>query len=203
MQRDTRQGLVTITALAAVLLLAVLTLTLQTRTASDLRLIARLVDDIESRTAKDSIFDRLRPLIAIAMANARGTLVLDGTPLVLTETGRVWEVRVQDVEGQIDLYLAPPDLLALLPIPPESGNLRERELAQLPPGARFPVLAMSAARFGISSPSIIGLITQSASTGMLRLRTAPAQLNTAGFFAGPREAEQVTLVAISIQEVLQ
>jgi HAMP domain-containing protein len=57
-----------LTTLAGVLLLAVLTLTLQTRTTADLRLLARLTDDLETRAAKDSLHDRLRPLIVEAMA---------------------------------------------------------------------------------------------------------------------------------------
>ncbi|OYW61743.1 MAG: hypothetical protein B7Z31_02320 [Rhodobacterales bacterium 12-65-15] len=149
MPRNPCQGLTTLATLAAVLLLATLTLTLQTRTQADLRVLARLTDDLETRAAKDSLYDRLRPLIAGAMAGIPdAALTLDSTPLILTEQGRDWEVRVQDVEGQIDLYLAPPDLLALLPIPPETATLRTTELAQLPPGARFPVLPSTAARFG-------------------------------------------------------
>jgi HAMP domain-containing protein len=42
MPRNPRQGLTTLATLAAVLLLAVLTLTLQTRTQANLRLLARL-----------------------------------------------------------------------------------------------------------------------------------------------------------------
>jgi hypothetical protein len=47
-----------------------------------------------------------------AMAGARGpgTPTLDGTPLTLTQGGQTWEVRVQDVEGLVDLSLAAPDL---------------------------------------------------------------------------------------------
>ena len=46
MRRDPQKGLTTLAALAAILLLAVLTLTLQTRTAADLRLLARLTTAI-------------------------------------------------------------------------------------------------------------------------------------------------------------
>ncbi len=201
MPRNPRQGLTTLASLAAILL-AVLTLTLQTRAQADLRLLARLTDDLESRAAKDSLTDRLRPLIAEAMAGSPdAALTLDSTPVILTEAGRDWDIRVQDVEGQVDLYLAPPDLLALLPIPPDTATLRASELAQLPPATRFPVLPMTAARFGLDPAQLDGLITQSASTGMLRLRTAPEALRTANLLPGPRETEQVTRVAISIREV--
>jgi hypothetical protein len=202
MPRNPRQGLTTLAALAAILILAVLTLTLQTRTQADLRLLARLTDDLETRAAKDSLTDRLRPLIAEAMADTPNAAVkLDSTPLILTEAGRDWEVRVQDVEGQIDLYLAPPDLLALLPIPTETATLRARELARLPPGTRFPVLPMTAARFGLVFTELDGLITQSTTTGMLRLRTRPEPLRGAANLPGPREGEQISRVAISVRPV--
>ncbi len=86
MPRNPKQGLTTLAALAGILLLAVLTLTLQTRTAADLRLLARLTDDLETRAAKDSLTDRLRPLIAEAMAGSPdAALTFDSTPLILTE----------------------------------------------------------------------------------------------------------------------
>lgn len=203
MPRNPRQGLTTLASLAAVLLLAVLTLTLQSRTQADLSLIARLTQDLEIEAAKDSLTDRLRiPFAAALTGDANATLKLDSTPLILTEAGRDWEVRVQDVEGQVDLYLASPDLLALLPLDPQStAAARTRELAALPPGARFPVLPMTAARIGLDANQLDGLITQSSSTGMLRLRTIPEALRSSNLLAGPREAEQVTTVAISIRPV--
>jgi len=202
MPRNPHQGLTTLATLAAVLLLAVLTLTLQTRTAADLRLLSRLTADLETGAAKDSLYDRLRPLIAEAMAGTPdAALTLDSTPPILTELGRDWEIRVQDVEGQVDLYLAPPDLLGILSVPTETSPLRSEALAQLPPGARFPVLPMTAARFGLDAARLEGLITQNSTTGMLRLRTSPEALRRADLLPGPREGEQVTRVAISIRAV--
>jgi len=67
MPRNQAQGLTTLATLAGVLLLAVLTLTLQTRTEADLRLLARLTDDLEARSAKDSLYDRLRAHLAAAL----------------------------------------------------------------------------------------------------------------------------------------
>lgn len=57
MPRNPRSGLTTLAALAGILLLAVLTLALQTRTTADLRLLARLTDGLETRAAKDSLTD--------------------------------------------------------------------------------------------------------------------------------------------------
>jgi hypothetical protein len=70
MPRNPSQGLAT---LAAVLLLAVLALTLQTRTQADLRLLARLTEDLKTRAAKDSLTDRLRARLAVALTGVPAT----------------------------------------------------------------------------------------------------------------------------------
>lgn len=73
--RNPRQGVTTLAALAGILLLAVLPLTLQTRTAADFRLFARLTDDLETRAAKDSLTDRLRtPPLAAALTKDPGVI---------------------------------------------------------------------------------------------------------------------------------
>lgn len=58
-----------------------MTLTLQTRTAADLRLLARLTDDLETRAAKDSLTNRLRAPLAVALTGApNAALKLDSSP---------------------------------------------------------------------------------------------------------------------------
>lgn len=200
MLRNRRQGFTTLATLAGILLLASLTMAFQTRAQADLRILARLTKDLETQAAKDSLYDRLRPLIAEAMTGTPGTVLnLDSTVLILMEDGRSWEIRVQDVEGQVDLYLASPKLLAFLGISSEILASRAREIAALPSGARFPVLPMTVARFGLDSDLVEGLITQNSNTGMLRIRTRPPGLRKTNVIPGPREWDQVTRVAITIQ----
>lgn len=189
--------------LATILLLATLILTLQTRSQSNLRLMARLTADLQDQAARDGVHDRLRGLIADAMAGGAGTGLptLNGTPFTLTEGGRDWLVRVQDVEGVVDIYLAPPKTLSLLPIDAAAVAVgRDQALATLPPGARFPTLAMTLARFGIDPQSVAGMVTQASRTGSLRITTMPEALwvRAPNQPPGVREGEQVTLVTISI-----
>ena len=119
MTRHPRQGFTLLATLALILLLAAITLTLQARSQSQLRLFSRLTTDLHDRAAQEALTDRLRGLIADAMSSptpSPNRPRLDGSPFAMAWGGRTWQVRVQDVEGLIDLYLAPPDMLALLPL---------------------------------------------------------------------------------------
>lgn len=200
MPRNPRHGFAALATLATILLLATLVLTLQTRVQSNIRIMARLTTDLQDRAARDSLHDRLRGLIADSMAGGAAPK-LDGTPFILTEASRNWEVRVQDVEGLIDLYLAPPDVLAILPIDAATTTAaREQALASLQPGERFPVIAMTLARFRIAPEAVEGLVTQSSTTGSLRTATMPEilRVRAPNQQPGPREGEQITRVTIAI-----
>lgn len=198
------RGFALISTLALLLLLAALTLSLQSRAQANLRVIARLTSDLHDHAARDGIFDRLRPLIADAMASptpdANG-LRLNGTPFPMAQSGKDWLVRVQDVEGLVDLYLAPPEILGLLPIEARrAAQTRDELMTQLPPGARFPRLEMTLAQFGIDPGAVAGLVTQSSTSGNLRLSSLPTPLREAATrqTPGPREGEQITRVSITI-----
>ncbi len=204
MPRHPRQGFTLLATLATILLLTTLVLTLQTRAQSNLRVIARLTADLQHQAVRDSIHDRLRGLVADAMAGAslERRPSLDGTPFAMTEGGRDWVVRVQDVEGLVDLYLGAPEMLALLPIDAAAAtSARDAALARQQPGERFPTLAMTLAQFGIDPQAVVGMVTQSSQTGALRIaKMAPALRDRArNIPPGAREGEQVTQVAISIE----
>ena len=199
MTRSPQHGFTLLPTLAALLLLAGLVVLLQSRSQSNLRLLARLTAELEDQVAQDALHDRLRILVAEGMAGGE-TPALDGTPFTLAQNGATWEIRLQDVEGLVDLYLAAPDLLARLPA---DTTHRSAALAALPPGQRYPVLPMTLAQFGIDAGSVAGMVTQSAHTGFLRLSTQPKELRplTADLFPGPREGEQITQVAITIRKL--
>ncbi|CAN1484508.1 hypothetical protein MCELHM10_00004 [Paracoccaceae bacterium] len=199
MTRHPTQGFTLLPTLAALLLLAALVVLLQSRSQSNLRLLSRLTADLEDQLAKDALYDRLRTPIAEGMAGGK-TPALDGTPFILSQNGRTWEVRLQDVEGLVDLYLAAPDLLSRLPA---DTTHRSAGLTDLPPGQRYPVLPMTLAQFGIDAAAVEGLVTQSGQTGFLRLATQAADLRplTSDLVPGPREGEQITQVAITIRKL--
>lgn len=201
MSRNSKNGVATIAVLVALVLLAALTLTLQARTTSDGRILARLSKEIEAAVARDTILSELRiPLLRALTGDTDTGLSLDGAAMIVSYGDREWELRLQDVEGLVDIYLAPQEQLELLPVDgPAILAARERVRSELPPASRFPVLPMSAAQFGLDASQMEGLITQSGSTGMLRIRSLPAPLKEADVLPGPRENERIARVMIQIR----
>jgi type II secretory pathway component PulJ len=68
MPRSPTRGFTLLPTLAAILLLAGLTLLLQSRSQANLALLSRLTADLQAQPARDALYDRLRPLVAEAMA---------------------------------------------------------------------------------------------------------------------------------------
>jgi hypothetical protein len=185
------------------LILTSLVVAVQQKTAANIRMMARLTADLQDQATIDAIYQRMRGLTADAMT---GTVderpTLNGESFLIAEGGKTWLVKVQDVEGMVDIYLSPPETLALLPIDANAfAASRERALAKLLPGERFPSLAASLARFGADGVNLKGLATQSSQSGSLRLSTLPQGLRSgaAGMAPGVREGEQVVRVTIDIQ----
>ena len=207
MPRNPSQGFTLLPTLALLLLLGAVTLTLQSRSQSAARILSRLTTDLHDRAAKDALQDRLRGSIGDAMASPTplpDRPHLDGTPFPMTWNGQRWQVRVQDVEGLVDLYLAPESTLALLPLDARAlAAQRAEALASLPPGTRFPTLSLTLSSFGIDPSLVAGLVTQSGSTGALRLSTLPEEFRAqaAGIPPGPREAEQITRVTLRFEKL--
>ena len=71
MTRHPTQGFTLLPTLGALLLLAALVVLLQSRSQSNLRLLARLTADLEDQLAKDALYDRLRTPIAEGMAGGK------------------------------------------------------------------------------------------------------------------------------------
>ena len=173
-KRNSQHGIVLLTTLISVLLLAALTAMVQAQEQANVKSMASLAKSIRDGVAKDSVHERLRGLIAIAMSSelwTSGVPRFDSTPLVLAEGGHDWEVRVQDVEGLVDIYLAPPEVLAFLPIDVTAFVAeRERVRQELGPSERFPTLESTLTRLGQANKTTSDLVTQSSQTGALRVR---------------------------------
>jgi len=136
-------------------MLASMALALEARGAATRKVLAGL--ERSHREAVDAA--SARELLRGVLAEARRGAVphpelsrLDGTPFELALDGRLWEVRVNDVDGLVDLYLAPPEVLALLPAD-ASEILRRRQalLAEMPPGARLSSEVQMLARLGFDA----------------------------------------------------
>lgn len=179
--RDSRAGFVLLATLVAVTLLATLAGWVQIRSFANQRLAAGLAADLRQSLAADAVYDRLRGLVADQMqANQPRTdrPPLDGGAFELRQDGYAWQVKVQDTQGLIDVYVTDPSILAAaLPDADQFRLTRDAALAGLPPGGRFLPLAMSMARFGLS-PQEADLFTQSNTNSLIRLDTAPPELRT-------------------------
>lgn len=196
-----------LSTLITVLLVTAVATVLQQRVQSNVRVMARLEHVYDATPGHDAVFERLRGLIADAMLSDTASVerpVLDGTLFRMLQGSQDWDVRVQDVQGVVDVYLAPPELLALLPINVGAfTKAREVALSRLPRGARFPTIESSLAQFGVNPQDVRGLVTQSASTVGLRITEAAVPLRTDAARLSPSLliTGQVQRVHIEINEV--
>ena len=202
--RQKKRGVVLISTLITLLLLATVVIAVQQKSQANLQVMAKLTDELEDQSSRNAVYERFRGLVADAMTGTGdGRPKLNSDAFLISEGDRQWSVQVQDVEGLVDVYLSPPEILALLPIDASALTAaRERALLQLEPGERFPVLAASLARFGTDVSELAGMVTQSSQSGSLRLATLPHILQTraSGMPPSVRDGEQVVRVTVSIQQ---
>lgn len=172
--------------LAGVLLLASMALLLQSRGAATARVLAGIERHHREALDEAGALEVVRALLASSAPGdiARSDLPrLDGSPFVLPLNGTSWEVRATDVEGLIDLYLSPPEVLALLPAEAAGIDARRAALLEgLPPGTRFPSEAQTLARLGFDAAArarLAPLVTQMARTGEINPDLAPASIRAA------------------------
>lgn len=173
LRRSGRQGVVLLAVLAGVVLIAALAGTLRARALATQAALVRLTDQHREALAEVSV-------ITLARAEWSGPGVVarraDGTPRSVTHDGMRWEVRVSDVEGLVDLYLAPAPLLALIDL---SGAARAAMLAGLVPGDRYLSTVQTLAVMGVSAEArarILPFVTQRARTGEINPALAPPEL---------------------------
>jgi hypothetical protein len=203
LKRQHRRGFVLLSTLITLLLLTTLVTAMTVRAQSNVRLMARLTSGLQNAVARDAVYERLRGLVVDAMTGTQDMRpLLDGTGFAVSESGHDWVVHVQDVEGLVDLYLAPAETLRLLPMNVDQFvQNREKALSALMPGERFPTLASSLAKFGLSGAKLAGLVTQSSQTGALRISTMPEVLRERhpNVPPGVREGEQIIRVTVMIE----
>jgi hypothetical protein len=200
--RSHERGFILLSSLAALLLISILVIGLLQQAIGQQRLASRLSSQWREAIAEDAVHDRLLGLVADSMfgMSAVGP-ELDSTPFFITEGGQDFEVRVQDVEGLLDVYLATPEALAVLPIDvADFLSKRQNVLSEVEPGQRFPVLVMSLAQFGAENLALEGLVTQFGQSGTLRTSNSPSALRALlpASWGNLGAGEQVTLVEIGL-----
>ena len=193
--RDGRAGVVLLTTLLALMLLSGMVVGLQVRTQASVRVLAR----IEARHVQAMAETAVLARVAAGLAGRGPAPALRGVPVKDSFAGRGFTLRLTDVEGLVDLYLAPPEVLALLPVPQGDGGpgdgqgdetggadpvidlaaARDAALAGLVPGERFAAKVQTLARLGLDAPAraaLAPLVTQSARTGEINPQVAPDSL---------------------------
>lgn len=157
--------------LAGVVLIAALAGTLRARAGATNAVLGRLAEGHRAALAEMSVVQRARA----------GAVRADGAAVVLTRDGYRFEVRVADVEGLVDLYLAPGPVLGLLP-GVNMGQVavaRARMLAGLQPGDRYLSETQTLAVMGFDAGErarLLPFVTQRARTGEINPDLAPPEV---------------------------
>jgi hypothetical protein len=164
---------VLLTTLVGLMLLSGMVVTLQVRTHAIVRVLARIESRHVDAMAETAIMARL----SARLDELGPRPSLDGTVQSEVFAGRRYDMRLTDVEGLIDLYLAPQEVLALLPYPAaDIVAMRDAALGTLPAGERFLTIDQTLVRYGFDSEArqiIAPLVTQTARTGQINPSFAP------------------------------
>lgn len=200
--RHRTRGFALLSTLSLLLLLAAITLMLQSRGQSSHRLFDRLTSDLQDRAARDALTERLRGLVGDAMAGPEqrpDRPQLDGTAFELEWAGKQWQAHIQDVDGLIDLYLSAPEVFEAL----VGTSYRSQAVANLPSGTRYPTKIMTIANFELDALLVQKIVTQAGAIGTPRLRTMPRALRllVRDLLPGPHEGDQVTRVAVHFEKI--
>jgi hypothetical protein len=165
-QRNRRQGIVLLSVLAGVILLAALAGTLRARAAATTAVLGRLAEQHRLALAEVSVVSRVRS----------GGMTANGVPVTIEQGGYVFEVRVTDVEGLVDLYLAPETVLQM----DEAVVSRRNAMrSQLSPGDRYLSEVQTMAAMGLDAAErarLAPLVTQRARTGEINPNLAPQEI---------------------------
>lgn len=187
--------------LAFVSIAAILSV-LQARERNLMRVQGRLLSAQQEAMDRQAIHAALSQQLALSAKGGAPHLRFDGTPFEMEFEGRAWRVVLQDVEGLIDLYLAPNQILRLAGLNPQKVfQVRER-LRQSTPTGRMPSLEQTLAEMGISADKA-PLLTQSARTGGLRPGViAPEFRHAASAQPHLQAPGQTEVVRIHVQPLL-
>lgn len=112
-----------------------------------------------------------------AMVDQENPWPVNGTPQDITFDGRTWQVALQDVQGLVDIYLAPPAILKAIGIDPNVVLDARATLQDTTPFGRLATLEQTLAVMGIAQEKA-PMLTQNAENPGIRLQTSPTPLKT-------------------------
>jgi len=177
--RNPRQGLVLIVVLVGVMLIAALAGTMRARASATVAVLARFHEGHRLALAEGSVMALVRADMASTTSGRPQGTAPDAA--VIDRDGWQWQVRVSDVEGLVDLYTAPPAVLALLPDVDHDAVLaaRDRLLTDLDAGTQLLTKGQTMAALGLDPATrdrLAPLVTQRARTGEINPDLAPPDL---------------------------
>ena len=208
-RRQGRRGIVLISALFAVLLLAGIAALLGAQAQAHLRVFARLERVQYTALAEEAVQARLRAILGDLLtgaAPADPAMNLAGAPFIMRQSGQDFTVTLNGVAGLVDLYLAPPNVLGLLDgIAPIDPAARAAMIAGLPQGERYPSSLATLAHLGLDSTArrqAAPFVTQRSDGWLLHRPHIPAALapglaglHPTAFGAPPSQRVMVRIVA--------
>ena len=178
--------------LAGVILLAALAGTLRARAAATSAVLGRLAEHHRLALAEVSAVSRVRS----------GGIPANGVPVTFEQGGYVFEVRATDVEGLVDLYLAPEQVLRLLPVDEAVVSRRNAMLSQLSPGDRYLSEVQTMAAMGLDAADrarLAPLVTQRARTGEINPRLAPPEIRREALLLSEQDIAGGDLAEVTVR----
>jgi hypothetical protein len=193
-QRNRRQGIVLLSVLAGVVLVAALAATLGARASATSAVLGRLADQHRITLAETSVVTRVRS----------GALRATASPVDVEQDGRVFEVRATDVEGLVDLYLARAPVLRLLPDAALVVEGQDAMLQRLLPGDRHLSEVQTMAAMGLDAAAraeLAPLVTQRARTGEINPALAPPEIRSGAMLLSEQDIAGGDLAELTIRLV--
>lgn len=178
--------------LAGVILLAALAGTLRARAAATAAILGRLAEQHRLALAETSVVALVRS----------GGVPAAGTPIAFEQDGYVFEVRVTDVEGLVDLYLAREPVLQVLPVDGRLGTGRRVMLARLSPGDRYLSEIQTMAAMGLDAADrarLAPLVTQRARTGEINPKLAPPEIRSEALLLSEQDVAGGDLAEVTVR----
>lgn len=176
-RREKKRGITLLPTLLAFLSIASILTVLQARELAQMRVMGRLIETQREALDRQALHVLVTGDIAAGMLESgAGAPTLDGSPIIKRFDGRDWTVRLQDVEGLIDLYLSSQDVLDRAGLNGRDILRKRAQLTETQRGGRLPSLTQSAAFFAVPD-DMLGWVTQSSRFHKVRLRTLPAGLH--------------------------
>lgn len=191
-QRNRRQGIVLLSVLAGVILLAALAGTLRARAAATTAVLGRLAEQHRQALAEVSVVSRVRS----------SAMPASGEPVTFEQAGYVFEVRATDVEGLVDLYLAPEQVLRLLPLGEDLVSRRNAMRSQLSPGDRYLSEVQTMAAMGLDAADrarLAPFVTQRARTGEINAELAPPEIRREALLLSEQDIAGGDVAEVTLQ----